>query len=145
MKKVIAVILVTIFMGVSTCPMSARAASADDVLALMNAERAKAGLSELVMNDDLVAVAQTRAIECSTKFSHTRPNGKAWYTVSSLTNGENLAHAVNNNQQKPENVVLAWMLSPTHKANVLRATASSVGIYYYYAENGETYIVCEFN
>ena len=86
-----------------------------------------------------------RAAECSKKFSHIRPNGKAWYTVSGATNAENLAHAVNDAQQSPENVVLAWLLSPTHKANVMRRSCTSVGIAYYIGANGETYIVCEFN
>ncbi len=71
--------------------------------------------------------------------------GKAWHTVSAATNAENLAHAVNDAQQSPENVVLAWLLSPTHKANVMRKSCTSVGIAYYKGANGETYIVCEFN
>ena len=96
------------------------------------------------MDEDLKDIALLRAAECSEKFSHVRPNGQAWYTVSSLTNGENLAHAINYNQQKPENVVLAWMLSPKHSANVLRTSFSSAGIAYYESETGEIYIACEF-
>lgn len=131
-------------MGMFIQPMQVKASNPDDILAYMNAERDAAGLAAFTVDDELSDVAVARAKECSTKFSHTRPNGKAWSTISSLTNGENLAHAVNENQQKPENVVLAWMLSPTHKANVLRSTFSSVGIAYYYSDTGETYIVCEF-
>lgn len=125
-------------------PLQAQATSPDDVLAYMNAERTAVGLQGFTVDDTLSDIAAVRAVECSTRFSHIRPNGKAWYTVSQSTNGENLAHAVNANQQKPENVVLAWMLSPSHKANVLRETFTSVGIAYYYGEDGETYIVCEF-
>ena len=135
----------SILMGVMILvPNKVQATSPDDVLAYMNAERAAAGLPGFTVDNTLVDIAAIRAVECSTSFSHIRPNGKAWYTVSSSTNGENLAHAVNANQQKPENVVLAWMLSPSHKANVMRETFSSVGIAYYYSENGETYIACEF-
>lgn len=124
--------------------LETKAAASDEVLACMNAARTQAGLPVLVLDETLQAAASTRASECATKFSHIRPNGKAWYTVSSCTNGENLAHAKNDNQSKAENVVYAWLLSPKHKANVMRDTFSCVGIAYYSDGNGNTYIACEF-
>ena len=145
MKKFSTSIIVIFIIGLIFNPINSYATSEDDVLAYMNAERAAVGLPALVMDEDLVSVASLRATECASNFSHIRPNGKEWYTISSLTCGENLAHAVNNNQQKPENVVYAWMLSPTHKANVVRSCFSSCGIAYYTAPNGDIYIVCEFN
>ena len=144
MQKTLITLVTVIFLGVLALPVTARASSEDDVLEQINAYRESAGLEYFTMDEDLCDVAAIRAAECSEKFSHTRPNGQAWNTVSSLTNGENLAHARNYNQQKPENVVYAWMLSPKHCANVLRTTFSSVGIAYYVAEDGDTYIVCEF-
>ena len=146
MKKTIVSLVTLMLIGMFISPVSVRAAgsSADDVLAMMNEYRASYGLGALTMDDGLTDVACVRAVECSQKFSHIRPNGKAWYTVSSLTNGENLAHAENFNQQKPENVVLAWMLSPGHSANVLKKNYSIAGIYYYQSDSGETYIACEF-
>lgn len=144
MRRVFTALMVAVMLCMCISPIRAEATSPDDVLAYMNAERIAVGLPGFTVDDTLSDIAAVRAVECSTRFSHIRPNGKAWYTVSKSTKGENLAHAVNANQQKPENVVLAWMLSPTHKANVLRETFSSVGIAYYYGENGETYIVCEF-
>ena len=146
MKKSIVLLVTLIMIGMLSCPVSAKAASssANDVLDEINAYRASYGLSALTMDDGLTDVASVRAAECSQKFSHIRPNGEEWYTVSSLTNGENLAHAENYNQQKPENVVLAWMLSPGHSANVLRKSFSTAGIYYYQSDNGEIYIACEF-
>ena len=123
---------------------TARAASKDEVLAQINSARTSAGLQELVEDETLDGVAAVRASECSISFSHIRPSGDAWYTVGS-TRGENLAHAVNANQSKAENVVLAWLLSPKHKENVLRSTFTSVGIAYYSDDDGDTYIVCEFN
>lgn len=146
MRKAI-VSLVTLFLiSLLCCPLTVKASdsSAGDVLAHINEYRASYGLEALTMDEGLTDVAGIRAAECSQKFSHIRPNGKAWYTVSSITNGENLAHAENYNQQKPENVVLAWMLSPGHSANVLRKSFSSAGIYYYQDDNGETFIACEF-
>ena len=144
MQKTIITLVTVIFLGVLALPITARASNEDEVLAQINAYRESAGLELVVMDEDLTEAAAVRAEECSEKFSHTRPNGEAWNTVSSLTNGENLAHARNYNQQKPENVVYAWILSPKHCANVLKSTYSSVGIAYYYAEDGHTYIVCEF-
>ena len=146
MKKTIVSLVTILFIGLFSCPIVANASdsNADNVLAMMNEYRASYGLGALTMDEGLTDVASVRAVECSQKFSHIRPNGQAWYTVSSLTNGENLAHAENYNQQKPENVVLAWMLSPGHSANVLRKSYSTAGIYYYQADSGEIYIACEF-
>ena len=144
MKKAVISLVTMIIIGTLCCPVVAKASSEDDVLAQINAYRSEQGLCELTMDEDLKDIALLRAAECSEKFSHVRPNGQAWYTVSSLTNGENLAHAINYNQQKPENLVLAWMLSPKHSANVLRTSFSSAGIAYYESETGEIYIACEF-
>ncbi len=146
MRKAIVSFVTVLMIGIFFFPIAAKASdsNADDVLAQINEYRASYGLEALTMDDGLTDVASVRAAECSQKFSHIRPNGKAWYTVSSLTNGENLAHAENYNQQKPENVVLAWMLSPGHSANVLRRSFSSAGIYYYQSDSGETFIACEF-
>ena len=144
MKRIIKLLLSLILAGLFLFPLSVEASSEGDVLDLINEYRASAGLDAVTMDDELNGVAAIRAEECSQKFSHTRPNGQAWYTVSKLTNGENLAHAVNYNQQKPENVVYAWMLSPKHSANVLRSNFSLVGIAYYCNDEGETFIACEF-
>jgi len=145
MRRAILSVILVFMLGILFQPVTAKAAKEDDIVALMNSARAKHGLSEVSIDQTLTDVAKTRAAECSKKFSHIRPNGKAWYTVSGATNAENLAHAVNDAQQSPENVVLAWLLSPTHKANVMRKSCTSVGIAYYIGANGETYIVCEFN
>ena len=144
MKRAFSAFLIVIVLGVMCHPVTAEASGETDIIALMNEARAEQGLGEVVADAALESAALTRAKECAVKFSHTRPDGNAWYTVSEQTRGENLAHAVNSNQSKPENVVLAWLLSPAHKANVLRQTFTSVGIASYIGENGETYIVCEF-
>ena len=144
MKKALAFLMAILTVSMLLTPVTAEASSEDDVLELMNSVRESAGLEAFTMDEDLTDVAYTRAVECSEKFSHTRPNGKAWYTVSGLTKGENLAHARNYNQQKPENVVYAWTLSQGHYANLVRSNFTSVGIAYYVADNGDTYIACEF-
>lgn len=145
MKKTLMLIMSVMMVSMLYVPITAEASSEDDVLTMMNAVRESAGLEAFTMDEDLQDIAEIRASECAQKFSHIRPNGKAWYTVSNLTNGENLAHAVNSIQQKPENVVYAWTLSPKHYANLVRSSFTSVGIAYYCNENGETFIACEFH
>ena len=146
-KNIRTLIMLTaiVFMLFGAYSFECRAAGADDVLAYMNAARAEAGLPAYTVDETLQEAATTRATECASRFSHTRPNGKAWYTVSSAAKGENLAHARNEEQSNPENVVLAWLLSPKHQANVMRKSFSSVGIAYYDNGNGDIYIACEFN
>ena len=145
MKKTLMLLMTVMMVSMLYVPIIAEASSEDDVLTMMNAVRESAGLEAFTMDEGLQDIAEIRASECAQKFSHIRPNGKAWYTVSNLTNGENLAHAVNSTQQKPENVVYAWTLSPKHYANLVRSSFTSVGIAYYCNENGETFIACEFH
>lgn len=106
----------------------------------LNAERANAGLAPLAWDADLVAAANVRAVECSASFSHTRPDGTAWYTVNSaIMMGENLAYGYNDTYS----VMRGWMNSPTHKANILDASFTRVGISIYKA-NGKLYFAQEF-
>ena len=144
MKRFICGLFMCIFICTIISPIKSRAAAEDEILSQINAAREAAGLPSLSYNEDLENAASIRAAECATSFSHIRPGGSAWYTVGS-TRGENLAHARNDDQRKAENVVLAWLLSPKHKENVLRSGFTSVGISYYYDSDGQTYIACEFN
>ncbi len=141
-RILLSIALVLTLLG--TGKVKASASNEEDVLAYINGVRVNAGLDILTMDSDLSEVAAVRAKECAEKFSHTRPNGQAWNTISSISKGENLAHAVNSNQQKPENVVLAWTLSSKHNENLIRESFTSAGVAYYQSESGDTYIVCEF-
>ena len=107
---------------------------------LVNEERVKAGLDPLTWDSNLETVANVRATEISEKFSHTRPNGRQWYTVNSkIQGGENLAYGFNT----PEDVVDAWMNSPTHRDNILYDEFEKVAISIY-EENGTYYIAQEY-
>ena len=85
---------------------------ASRVVAETNADRIKNGLSAL------------RAQELTQKFSHTRPDGSRWATVSGSAYGENIARG----QKTPDKVVAAWMSSDGHRRNVLRASFGSIGV-----------------
>ena len=55
---------------------------AAQVVAQVNAERARYGLSALQADADLTSAACLRAQEITQTFSHTRPDGSSWSTVS---------------------------------------------------------------
>lgn len=103
---------------------------ADQVLKLVNQERAKAGLPALTTNKTLQAAANKRAQEIKQSFSHTRPNGSSPFTVlneygiSYKSAGENIAYG----QKTPEAVMNAWMNSSGHRANILKNGFGKVGI-----------------
>jgi uncharacterized protein YkwD len=103
---------------------------ADEVLRLVNVERAKAGLSAYTTNSAISAAANKRAQEISKSFSHTRTNGTSFstvlteYGVSFRTAGENIAYG----QKTPQEVVTGWMNSPGHRANILNANFNKIGI-----------------
>ncbi len=104
------------------------------ILDLVNQQRAAAGLAALTWDNDLEMAAAVRAAENVQLFSHTRPDGSDWYTVNpQIMHGENLAYGYNSAQE----VVTAWMNSPTHAANILypQFTRCSIAIY----KNGSTY------
>ncbi len=123
--------------GMSTPGTLAEAAA---VLAQVNAIRANAGLKSLAWSDGLAQAAIVRAIECETAFSHTRPNGSAWWTVNSaIMYGENLAW----NYFDSASVVQAWMNSPTHAANIL-GNYNTIGVAAYVTGNGSWYWAQEF-
>ncbi len=119
---------------------------ADQVVSLVNAERAKAGLSALTVDSSLQAAADVRAREIETSFSHTRPDGTSFATaikaqgITYRTAGENIAYG----QRTPEEVVNAWMNSEGHRANILNAGYTKIGVGYYQNSRGVNYWSQEF-
>ena len=109
-----------------------------EVLNLVNAQRAKYGLTALEMGDDaLTAAAQTRAEEIAVVNSHVRPDGSKCFTVlkdygvTDTPTGENAAWG----SVSPEEVVNAWMNSEGHRANILNPEARKMSVGYYYNSN----------
>lgn len=109
-----------------------------DVLTLVNNERAAVGLPALTMNNNLVKIAEVRAKEAATSFSHTRPNGTKWYTLfptygyNYSSAGENIAGGYDTAAE----VVKAWMDSPSHKDNILCSSFTEIGVATYMASDG---------
>ncbi|MEU3606841.1 CAP domain-containing protein [Streptomyces sp. NPDC035033] len=106
--------------------------AADQVIALVNAERAKAGCGPLTANATLTRAAQGHSDDMAARdfFDHTDPDGDgpgervtaAGYPWS--TYGENIAMG----QTTPEQVMDAWMNSPGHRANILNCSFEEIGV-----------------
>lgn len=110
------------------------------VVALVNAERAAAGLSPLEMNKSLWDSARVRAEEITRVWGHKRPDGKRFATAIKINYcgaGENIAAG----QSKPESVVRSWMASPSHRDNILNPNYKWIGVacYYDYSCQYKTY------
>lgn len=103
------------------------------VLNLVNQQRAAEGLSALSLDTGATNAAQIRAAEITGYFSHTRPNGTSCFTALDEANvsyryaGENIAGGF----ATPEAVVTAWMNSPGHRANIMNANYTKLGVGYY--------------
>ncbi len=91
-------------------------AMAQAALAIVNKKRTAAGLGELAWDNSLERAAMVRANEIDENFSHTRPDGSEYWTADgNCVYGENLAKGYDN----AEDVVDAWVASPTHNANLM--------------------------
>ena len=114
---------------------------AAQVAALVNQERAKAGLAPLTVNARAAAAAQVRAKEITTSFSHTRPDGSSFSTalkeagVSFRRSGENIAYG----QRSPQAVMDVWMNSSGHRANILNPNFTEIGVGHYTNAAGVNY------
>jgi len=109
----------------------------DEVIRLVNAERAKYGLSALQKDQGAVSVAHVRAKEIVQSFSHTRPDGSSCFTaakelgVSYSAAGENIAYGY----ADPQQVVNGWMNSEGHRKNILSSSFSKIGVGCYSSGN----------
>ena len=96
------------------------------VLALVNSYRSSVGLSSLKYSSDMQKAANTRAKECVSSFSHTRPDGSKAYTaltergISFNAFGENIFAASGMSSVSAEYVMEQWMASQGHRENILR-------------------------
>ncbi len=103
----------------------------EELLSQTNAKRAEAGLEPLTLNSALSQAAAAKASDmfANNYWAHNSPAGKTpWdfilaagyrYTLA----GENLAK----NFQTSGGVVDAWMNSPTHRANIMKAGYREIG------------------
>ncbi len=109
---------------------------ATQVVTLVNQERAKAGLSALkATNATLTKMALDKAKDMYNNgyFDHNSPTyGSPFdmmkkYGISYRYAGENIAKG----QRTPQEVMNGWMNSPGHRANILNANFTTIGVAYY--------------
>lgn len=101
----------------------------DQLIDLVNNERAAHGLDLLEKDDALMDCASTRAKELAVKFSHTRPNGDNaldMITWDVTTAGENIAKGYST----PKGAFKGWMSSTGHRANMLSTEFGHIGVGY---------------
>lgn len=116
-------------------------AFANEVVRLVNEERAKAGLPALTVDRGAASAAQVRAKEIERFFSHTRPDGSSFNSalteagVNFSSAGENIAYG----QNSPEKVMEGWMNSSGHRANILNSSYTSIGVGHYQNASGVNY------
>ena len=104
---------------------------AQQVLELVNQERAKVGSAPLRLSKILMDGASIRAEEISRVYSHTRPDGRPCSSImknGEYMIGENIAAGVS----KAQEVVDMWMNSPGHRANILNSDYTELGVGYFY-------------
>lgn len=115
-------------------------AHAAQVSELVNAERRKAGVSELTYDLKLSDIAARRAQELSGLFSHMRPDGTT--TVQYLTEERNARYAGENiamGQAQAGYVMEDWMNSKSHRNNILNQKYTRIGVGYYRNEDGKSF------
>ena len=102
----------------------------DKILEIINEKRGRFEIPLLSLPGDatpLQDAANTRAIEITYSYSHTRPNGNRAITdlyPYAHTDAENLAKG----QQSAEQVCNDWFTSPTHNENIVNDSYRTVGI-----------------
>ncbi|OGK64738.1 hypothetical protein A2313_01945 [Candidatus Roizmanbacteria bacterium RIFOXYB2_FULL_41_10] len=105
--------------------------TAEELLNATNAERLKYDLPPLQSNDLLMQAASAKANDVFTKnyWAHYAPDGTSpWFFFQQagyqyVFAGENLAKDFTDSQS----VVNAWMNSPTHRDNILKADYQDIG------------------
>lgn len=110
-----------------------------EVVRLVNAQRAQNGLNPLAENWELSRVARYKSADMAGKryFSHESPTYGSPYQmmrsfgISFRSAGENIAYG----QRTPAAVVAAWMNSSGHRANILNSSYTHIGVGYHEAGN----------
>ena len=110
-----------------------------EILEIINQHRAEAGVHPLEFGYFYYDCARIRAEEGDRFFSHTRPNGAAWQSVlreyginnTIRYSGENIAQFY----PDAESVMIDFMNSPGHRANILSENFDYVAIAVYESEN----------
>lgn len=110
------------------------AAAKQDIVDRTNALRRENGVDALRVNNKLMQAAQVRADEMAahTVYSHTRPDGRKFNTVTDCPymaeNIHRIADWVLSDQTLAERAVADWSASTTHNKNMVNPKLSEIGV-----------------
>ena len=115
----------------------------NEVIRLVNVERAKAGLQALTADGSLntTATLKSQDMAKNSYFDHTSPTyGSPFdlmkkYGISYHAAGENIAMG----QTSPAQVMAGWMNSVGHRANILNTSFTKIGVGVAQNPNGRYY------
>ena len=117
-----------------TTPADDVDAMKQDIVDRTNALRREKGVAALRVNDKLMRAAQVRADEMAahTVYSHTRPNGEKFNTVTDCPymaeNIHRIADWVLSDQTLAERAVADWYASTVHHKNMVNPKLSEIGV-----------------
>lgn len=126
-----------------TIPVVTTTSQENEVIRLVNVERARAGLPALKTNWQLSRVARYKSADMANRgyFSHTSPTyGSPFRMMESFglrfsAAGENIAYG----QRTPAEVMRDWMNSPGHRSNILSRNYTEIGVGLAKNKNGVCY------
>ncbi|QHJ73619.1 hypothetical protein [Butyrivibrio virus Arian] len=132
----------------TTGEIKASETRAGQILQIVNAERQKAGLKPLEIDETLNTVATVKAKDMAQNhyFSHDSPSyGSPFdlmhaFGVDYKSAGENIAAG----QQTPDVVMSDWLHSSGHRANILNKDYTHLGVGFYSGGDMSPYWVQEF-
>ena len=110
------------------------ATAKQDIIDCTNALRCENGVAALRVNDRLMQAAQVRADEMAahTVYSHTRPNGGKFNTVTDCPymaeNIHRIADWTMSNQTLAERAATDWYASTVHHKNMVNPKLSEIGV-----------------
>jgi len=124
-------------------PVVTTAAQENEVIKLVNQQRAYAGLPPLTAHWELSRVARYKSADMANKgyFSHTSPTyGTPFQMMENFglrftAAGENIAYG----QRTPQEVMNDWMNSPGHRNNILSRSYTHIGVGLAKNSNGVCY------
>lgn len=124
---------------VSTVPALANRALEQQVLELINQQRAQGGCKPLVMQSQLNAAAQGHANAMAVKnfFGHSGKGGKKFSARIKAQGyrGRKFAENIAAGYASPEKVVAIWMNSRGHRVNIMNCAYTETGIALAYQED----------
>lgn len=117
-----------------------------EAMRLINNYRADAGVSALSNDSGLKSAAKTRARECATTFSHTRPDGSTYakaFPASFLDGSFSVNENIAKGYEVPVSACRGWYNSSGHRTTMLSTWYDRAGLAVYIADNGTFYWVLD--